>query len=167
MTKDELLKNSASTVRSNPTLFAEFKRLYQEEGHDLSGCVGCSFANNFNAWRDKHIKSKTVKVMSKSNGKNTFVIHRNYSKLYVPYINEVITKDSSDELVIQFLNQDGGKYFEGRAKNFFEKLPDALTEKSEPKEEVMVEKEAVSPPKKKRKRRTRAEIEADKEKKDS
>lgn len=164
MTKDELFRHSASDIRRKPELFAEFRRLYVEDGYSLQGCIGCGFSNNFESWKSKHFKSKNIEIMESENSKNTFVIHRNYNKLYVPYINKVITKDSPDDLVLEFLNQDNGKYFDMRCKNFFEVLPESLREiKKEAENSEQVELEEK--PRKKRVRRTKAQIQADKEKK--
>lgn len=58
---------------------------------------------------------------------NTFELNTDHKVLYVPGKGEAITANSSDALVIEFLTQEKGKYFEKRAKSFFTKLPDGIS----------------------------------------
>ena len=70
--------------------------------------------------------------------KGTFQLKR--QELMLPFGDgkSFLTKDSSDEEAIAFINFKNGKYKEHREKNLFDKLPDALLgkKKSAPKQDA-------------------------------
>ncbi len=117
MTKSELIKYSANEVKTNKTLFAHYITLYTEEKGIPPNCASCSFSNVFNNWK---LKTKTMKT--KEEVKNTFLLKNSEFLVRVPYTNEVLSKNSSDKLALQFLNGDKGKYRTEREK-YFLKLP--------------------------------------------
>ena len=116
--KETLLKHSAREVRFNKSLFAEFVFLYKSEGGNPQDCMSCKFSSVFENWKKSSIKTE---VKMESN--NTFKLKNPKELIYVPFNGEVITKDSPDALVIEFLNQDGGKNKDARIKRYFAEIP--------------------------------------------
>ncbi|TSE05255.1 hypothetical protein [Aquimarina algiphila] len=126
MEKQEIIRYSANQVRQSPELFAEFLRLYEIEFGVKPNCAGCAFSSTFSKW-----KKSFNKIIQMKKHDNTFKLNPKYTQLYVPGNGEVITSNSEDSLVIEFLTQEDGKYFESRKLTFFEELPEGLTEEGE------------------------------------
>lgn len=134
--KQELTKHSASTVRRNPKLFAEFVSLYKADGGNPRDCMGCNFASVFSRWI-REIKSPFNIKNSETMADNTFTLKKAEQKILIPGSSYVITKNSPDEKVIEYLNQDGGKYKDARVKAWFIEIP------AEPKKKKRAVKKVV------------------------
>ncbi len=126
--KANLLKHSAREVRSKKDLFAEFVILYTEEGGNPKDCMSCRFSSVFENWRRGSVKTETKVEKS-----NTFELKNPKEQIYVPFNGEVITKNSPDSLVLEFLNQEDGKFKEARTKRFFTKVPVVKKKPTKPK----------------------------------
>lgn len=131
MTIFELIKYSANDVKTNKHLFAEFLRLYEEENGKKPNCASCVFASTFNKWKFKHtLKNKTKKMGSQK--QNTFKLKIETAIYRVPFSTTVITKDSTDKDVLDYIDQDKGRYKDAREKIFL-KLPEKPKRKSKTK----------------------------------
>ena len=84
---------------------------------------------------------------------NTFKLKNPNEIISIPKGLGVITKNSPDELVETFLNQDDGKNRENRIKRFFEKTPDG---KKKAEEIEVVSEVEVKKPKTRKKRTPKA-----------
>ena len=129
MTKDDLIKYSASQVKSNKKLFGRFVELYLEGGGRQNDCFGCVFSSTFNNWKYQSINKNQEKKTIMSY-KNTFKLSNKAPKtIYIPMNGALLQPSSTDELAILYLTQNDKKHFEDRSK-LFEKLPDALIKKA-------------------------------------
>jgi len=158
--KAKLLTYSAKQVRQNTTLFAEFVFLYTEEVDDPreklrreKSCKGCNFKSVFARWQreQRMINIKKIETMPK----NTFKLVNPNNYIYIPagkFAGEVITNNSPDEMVVEYLKQVKGADRENRIKKNFAELPEAMRKKAapkaEPKAEVKAAPKVVAKPKK-------------------
>lgn len=106
----------------------EFERLYREQyGY---GCTACQFKTTFSAWKSQ--SQTNTKTMS-----NTFILVKP-NALYRVNENEVLSKNSPDEIALAWLSLDsygGNKMTKENKEKIFKKLPAGYGE-SEKKEEV-------------------------------
>lgn len=152
MTKEDLLKFSASDIAKKPTLFAEFNRIFKEENG--RGCSRCQLRNVISKWRievnqNKQQQNTSIMAKAEKTSKGTFQLK--VANRMLPFGDGVnfLTDESSDNQAVDFINFKKGKYEEHR-KGLFLKLPDSMmpkksTPKSEKKEEPAKPKVKVKP----------------------
>jgi hypothetical protein len=107
-------------------LFAEFVFIYTSEGGRKQDCMSCNFKTVFNRWQNSNI---TVTKKNITMADNTFKLKNENELIAIPLGLGTISKDSPDELVEKFLNQEKGKYREARINRFFAKVPDKKVKK--------------------------------------
>lgn len=129
--KLNLLRFSANEVRTNRALFADFQFIYVAEGGNPKACMGCNFKDVFNKWQNENKNNGVSILKSKIMATNTFKMANEKEQIYVPVTGKVITKDSPDELVNEFLDQNGGKNRDARMKRFFKKAPDTVADEKD------------------------------------
>lgn len=133
--KKVLLKHSAREVRSSRTLFAEFVFIYQAEGGNPAACHSCQFGTIYNRWQ-KEAARQEPQIEKALKMSNTFKLRNPKEVIYVPKTGAVITQDSPDELVNEYLNQDKGKYREIRTDRYFAQVPEEQPKKKPAKKAV-------------------------------
>lgn len=116
MTKSELIQYSASKVKRDKTLFAEFIRLYEEELGYKPNCATCKFQNTFNNWKKQTtmFNLKMKKEVEEVNKANTFELKGKGKIIRIPFTVKILKADSPDKIALEYLNQEEGKYRKAR-----------------------------------------------------
>lgn len=137
MTKQELIKYSANEVKSNKALFAAFVSLYVSSGGRQSDCFSCKFSSTFARWKNEGNQNENLITRNMKPVKNTFELTPKAKKqtIYMPMMGALLTEYTSDELALEYLNQNKGKNYEQRSK-LFSKLPEAPQENVKPEGEA-------------------------------
>lgn len=161
-----LLAHKPAQIKGDRKLFTEFVQAYEAAGFRKETCMGCSFSSAYRKLKQfyhnnvKPEKMATEKTQNTEKKKvNTFIFSRHAPKtIYIPMHGRLLTTDSPDSDAVLYLTMNGGRHFEARSK-FFDKLPDALENKSG-KSEAKPTKSEDKPKKKgkgKKKKKAKAE----------
>jgi len=132
----------------------EYIELHSIIEEKAPACTGCTAKKKLREWKKKYSKKEVViNKKKKEMVNNTFKLKKGVTSLRIPFSRKVITSNSSDEVVLFYINSAKTEADKERRLAFFEILPQV--------KEVVTD--VVEKPKNKRKRRTKAQIQADKE----
>ena len=150
----KLFSYDARFILGNKDLKQEYIDLHTIKEGKKPVCATCSARRMLALWKKKYSKELGLTEIKHKKNKmtdNTFKLKKGRKSLRFPFTSKVITEDSTDELVLQYISSATTDEDKERRLSFFETLP---TEK-----EVVEEKP-------KRKRRSKEEIQAEKDEKE-